>query len=276
MITGLAVLLAAATWGCTPVPGADRLWQPTTRWVIVGEMHGTAETPEAFTNLVCLAAATGRPITVALEYSADWQPVIDSYLASNGDAKARAELLSLPIWHQDMQDGRGSIAFLQMFERLRHLKQAGRIAGVVASDVGRSTPSGQARDASMAKAWTAISAADNGLILALVGNVHAMRKAYVLPELTIVTAGSLMPVARTTTVNVVGNGGKAWNCQQNGCSGHDNGVPRHAVNGIVYSDDADRRWDVTYELGIPTTAALPAIPVTAPSSPPAAIRPSGG
>jgi hypothetical protein len=276
MIASLAVLLAVATSGCAPVPGADRLWQPTTHWVIMGEVHGTAETPEAFTNLVCLAAATGRPITVALEYSADWQPVIDAYLASNGGAKARAVLLTLPIWHAEMQDGRGSIAFLKMFEQLRYLKQAGKITGVAASDVGRATPSGQARDTSMAQAWTEISAADDGMILALAGNIHAMRKAIVRPERTIVTAGSLMPVARTITVNIVGNGGKAWNCQKNGCAEHDNGPPRDAVNGIVYADDADRRWDATYELGIPTTAAPPAIPVAAPSSPPAAARLGGG
>jgi len=88
MIAILAALLGA-TASCTSVSGADQLWQPTTRWVIVGEMHGTNETPDAFSNLICLAAATSRPVTVALEYSADDQAVIDAYLASNGNAQAR-------------------------------------------------------------------------------------------------------------------------------------------------------------------------------------------
>lgn len=104
MIAVLPALLGAAIT-CTPVPGADQLWQPTTRWVIVGEMHGTNETPDAFANLVCLAAATGRPVTVALEYSADDQATIDAYLASSGDAQSRATLLSLPLFTSEMQDG---------------------------------------------------------------------------------------------------------------------------------------------------------------------------
>ncbi|MEP7211342.1 MAG: hypothetical protein ABI740_10935, partial [Alphaproteobacteria bacterium] len=256
-----AVLLAAAASACAPVEGADRLWLPATHWVIVGELHGTNETPDAFTNLVCLAASSGRPVTVALEYSADWQPVINAYLNSDGGADARAALLTLPVWQAEMQDGRGSIAFLQMLDRLRRMKMAGRIVGVIGSDVGGSTPSGQTRDAAMAQAWTAIPTAENGIILALVGNVHAMRKAMVRPERTIVTAGSLMPSARTITVNVVGNGGKAWNCQADGCQEHDNGVPRQASAGIVIATDADYPWSATYELGRLTTAASPAIPV---------------
>lgn len=264
MIVSLAALLAAMASGCVPVPGADGLWQSKTRWVVVGEIHGTNETPDAFTNLVCLAAATGRPVTVALEYSADWQPVINAYLASDGGSEARATLLTLPVWKSEVQDGRGSVAFLRMFDRLRRMKRAGQITGVIGSDEGRSPPPGQMRDAAMAKAWTAIPAANNGIILALVGNIHAMRKAMVRPDRTIVTAGSLMPPARTITVNVIGNGGKAWNCQSDGCGEHKNGAPRTANTGISFGNDADHAWDTTYELGRPTTAAAPAITVKAP------------
>lgn len=257
MIAILAALLGATT-SCTSVPGADQLWQPKTRWVIVGEMHGTNETPDAFSNLVCLAAATNRPVTVALEYSADGQAIIDAYLASNGNAQARAELLTLPLFTARMQDGRGSVAFLRLFDTLRRMKQAGQIKGVVASDVGRSTPPGQERNAAMAQSWKAIPAAQNGVILALVGNLHAMRKPVALSGRTIITAGSLMPAQQTVTVNVTGSGGQAWNCQADGCSAHDNGQPHQAANRITYSTDPDRRWDAFYELGVPTTAATPA------------------
>lgn len=267
MIVSLGALLAATASGCTPVPGADGLWQSRTRWVVVGEMHGTDETPDAFANLVCLAAATGRPVTVAVEFSTDWQPVIDAYLDSDGGPKARAALLTLPVWKTEMQDGRGSVASLRMLDRLRRMKLAGRITGVLGFDIGRSTLSGQTRDAAMAKAWTAIPAADNGIILALTGNIHAMRKALVRPNRTIVTAGSLMPPTRTITVNVVGNGGKAWTCQSDGCGEHANGPSRAASAGILYGDKVDRAWGATYELGRPTTAAAPAKAVKAPSRP---------
>ncbi len=231
MIAIVAALLGATASSCTPVPGADRLWQPTTRWVIVGEMHGTNETPDAFANLVCLAATTGRPVTVALEYSGDGQSVINTYLASDGNAQARSALLTLPLWNAEMQDGRGSVAFLRLWDRLRRMKQAGKITGVVASDVGTSTPPGQERNAWMAKAWTAIPEPDHGIVLALVGNVHAMRKPIAFLADTIIPAGSLMPAKQTITVNVVGSGGKAWNCQTDGCIEHDNGPPRQVGTG---------------------------------------------
>lgn len=274
MIVSLVALLAATASGCTPVPGAGGLWESRTRWVVVGEIHGTNETPDAFANLVCLASATGRPVTIAVEFSADWQPVIDAYLASNGGPKARAALLTLPVWKTEMPDGRGSVASLRMLDRFRRMKRSGRITGVLGFDTGRSTSSEQTRDAAMAKAWTAIPAADNGIILALTGNIHAMRTPFVRPNRTIVTAGSLMPPTRTITVNVVGNGGKAWTCQSDGCGEHANGPPRAASAGILYSDKVDHAWGATYELGRPTTAAAPAIPVKAPSQPSGRIRTS--
>ncbi|WP_260597536.1 hypothetical protein [Sphingomonas endolithica] len=258
MIAIAAALLSATAPSCAPVPGANHLWQPNIRWIIVGEMHGTNESPDAFVNLICLAAKTGRPVTIALEYSSDDQAAIDAYLSSDGAAQARASLLKLSLFASDMQDGRGSIAFLRLWEQLRVMKQAGRIVGVVASDVGRSTPQGQERNAAMAQTWTSITAANDGIILALVGNLHAMRRPITIANRTIVPAGSIMPAKRTITMTIDGNGGKAWNCQDDGCLQHDNGDPRQAAHGITYLTAADRQWDATYELGVPTTAAVPA------------------
>lgn len=257
MILGLVAALSAAA--CMPVPGAERLWQPATRWVIVGEMHGTVETPAAFANLACLAAESGRPVTISIEYSEDWQPEIDAWLTSDGGAEARAALLRMKAW-TGHQDGRASIAFLRMFEQFRLLKQAGRITGVIATDVGKSRQDGEERDAGMARLWRAIPAADNGVILALIGNFHAIRSALVTPDKTIPPSASLMPPGQTVTVNVIGNGGQAWYCGREGCGANYNGKPREAPAGIAYSGDADRRWDATYELGVATTAAAPALP----------------
>ncbi len=259
MITVLAILLGASVANCVPVPGADRLWRPSIRWTIVGELHGTNEAPDAFVNLVCLASATGRPVTVAVEYSADSQPVIDTYLASRGDGPAQAALLRLQPFTSEMQDGRGSVAFLHMWDRLRRMKQAGQINGVIASDVSRSSAPGQDRDAAMAQTWASIPTADDGIILILVGNVHAMRKPMSFLGRTIVTAGSLMPASRTITINVTGSGGTAWNCQADGCKSHNNGPPLHVKTGISYLTDVNRSWDAEYQLGRPTTAAFPAI-----------------
>lgn len=258
MIAIAAALLSAITPSCAPVPGASRLWQPETRWVIVGEMHGTNESPDAFANLVCLAGTTGRPVTVALEYTSDDQATIDAFLTSDGSPVEQAKLLKMFLFKSEFQDGRGSVAFMRLFEQLRTMKQAGRIDGVIASDIGRITPEGQERNASMAQIWTGIAAPNDAIILAYVGNLHAMRRAISLGDRTIVPAGALMPAKRTVTINVDGNGGKAWNCQDDGCRPHDNGDLRQVPLGITYSKAADRQWDAVYELGVQTTAAVPA------------------
>lgn len=258
MLGIVAALLAAAAPACTPVPGSSRLWESTIRWVIVGEMHGTNESPDAFANLICLAAATGRPVTAALEYRADEQRAIDEFLASDGSADAQASLLKLTLFASKYQDGRGSTAFLRLFHRLRILKQSGRVRGVIASDIGRATPEGQDRNEAMAQSWKAITAPNNAIILAYVGNIHSMRKPITLGDRTIMPAGALMPSPATLTVNVDGNGGTAWNCQDDGCRPHSNGDVRHAKQEITYATAADRQWDATYELGVSTTAAPPA------------------
>lgn len=258
MIIELAAIAAATASGCTPVAGADQLWRPGIRWVLVGELHGTNEIPDAFANLVCLAGERQRAVTVALEYSADWQDTIDTYLASDGGAAARAALLAIPVWGSRLQDGRTSTAFLRLFERLRVLKRAGRIAGVVAADVRSRAAMAGPRDAAMARAWQAIPVAGDGVVLALVGNLHAMRTSWTFAGRTIETAGSLMPRAQTMTVNVMGLGGTAWTCQDDGCAPHAAGDARFAKAGIAATTDPAIPYDAMYELGVPTTAALPA------------------
>lgn len=258
MITSFLLSLALAPLAdCRAVPGAEQLWAPGVRYVVVGELHGTNETPDAFANLACLAAHTGRPVTIALEYPADAQAAIDAWLRSDGSASAKAALLELPIWHGAMQDGRSSVAFLRLFETLRVMKQAGTIRGVMASDV-TALPTNGTRDAAMAGAWQRIDAGATGIVLVLVGNLHAMRQQR--EGFPLIPAASLLPRDRTVTIDAVGNGGQAWYCQQDGCGANRAGPPRDAAEAIVRFDDAAAPWDARYELGRPTTAAAPAVP----------------
>ena len=250
LIAAALALAAGQAVGLCPVPpGAEVLWQPAIRYLLIGEIHGTVETPAAFADLVCAAARSGRPVTVALEYSSDSQPVVDAFLASNGDAEARAALLALPIWQDEWQDGRSSTAFLALFERLRVLKQAQLIRGVVCSDTGKDTPKTMPRDAVMARNWQAVTLGSNGLLIALAGNVHMMRRPVEQPGITIHTAGSLMPRERTMTVDVRYNGGKAWSCQQDGCGVHAAGRARRVEPGLVPTTDPAEHFDAVLELG---------------------------
>ncbi|HEX4693325.1 hypothetical protein [Sphingomonas sp.] len=257
----IATALAAASAVCHSVPGAEQLWGTEIRWVFVGELHGTNEIPDAFVNLACLAAQQKQPVTVALEYPVDEQPWIDAFLVSDGGAKARAALLAAPFWHRDFQDGRSSVAFLRMFERLRAMKHRGLIAGVRCFDVSDSSPDRRERNAAMADRLVAIQAETRSRIMVLVGNFHASRSSIARAGRIIRPAASLMPRDQTITVNVIGNGGTAWDCEQEGCGPHSSGPDRDARRGIVLETDPAARWDVTYELGRRTTAAVPAVPL---------------
>lgn len=65
---------------CRSISGADALVNRTDlRWIVVGEMHGTKETPEVFSDLTCLASAS-RPVIVAVEQLTTEQPAIDDFI----------------------------------------------------------------------------------------------------------------------------------------------------------------------------------------------------
>lgn len=263
----LAALAAAAA--CSPVPGADALFTPQRRWVIVGDTHGTNETPDAFANLACLAGKARRPVTVALEYPADAQPVLDSWLQSDGGDKARAALLGLPMWRNPLQDGRTSVAFLRLFDRLRRLKQQGLIAGVRGFDMPSDGSAHGDRNAFMAARLTTIAHETGGLVLALVGNFHAIRTSMTFGGQSVAPAASLLPAGARVSVNVVGDGGSAWNCQSDGCRVHsEEAAVGSAKAGITPTRDPADRFDAVYELGKPFTAARPAVPGIADTSAP--------
>jgi hypothetical protein len=62
---GFLLFAAAANAGCPPTPGAEQVWSNTSlRWVFIGEMHGSNETPNAFSTLVCNVLAHRKRVTV--------------------------------------------------------------------------------------------------------------------------------------------------------------------------------------------------------------------
>lgn len=269
MIAALtALLLGAAQPACAPIAGADQLWKPATRWVIAGEMHGTAEMPAAFYDLVCLAVRTGRPVYVALEYPSREQGLIDAFLASDGGTAARAALFKGFLWQLKGQDGRASQAFLRLFDQLRLMKQAGQIRGVTAfvpdipniMDVQKAGTLNATINKGMADDLKAIAAPDNALILTLVGGIHAMTTQVTFGKETYRPAAALLPRERAISIRLAANGGEAWNCQET-CGPHPSGIARQAQRGLIYGpaqpSSADR-FDATFELGVPTTASPPA------------------
>jgi hypothetical protein len=168
----LATAVVSSLGNCGQISGADAiLHDRAIRWVIVGEQHGTTESPKIFADLACLAGTSGRKPVIAVELPTDTTELIREYLSSPDERTPRSRLLAHPFWHGPFHDGRSSKAMMSLLERLRQLKQANIIADVIAFQPTVAVID-EAYERAMALNLEKASS-DGNLVLALVGNVHA-------------------------------------------------------------------------------------------------------
>lgn len=139
------LLFLAATLGCEQATDARLCALPFTfpaaateaRIVMLGDLHGTHETPQLAAELACALARSGTPVTLAIEMPHDEQVALNAYLASDGGDAARGALIARPFW-QLRRDGTASVATLEMIDRIRALRQRGAQLSILAIDASRS------------------------------------------------------------------------------------------------------------------------------------------
>ena len=252
------LLLATSTatpQPCSPIPGWEQVVaRAETRWIVIGEMHGSNEVPELFSDAVCRTAQSRR-VVVGIEQPAFQQDTINTFLASDGGEAARRLFLEAAMWNGPMKDGRSSEAFFRLFERLRQMKAAGIIEGVVAfqptSFTAQPTPAEYER--AMAEILLSAAGAD-ATVVALVGNVHAMRTEVPFQGGYMAMAANL-PKAETITLNVIGNGGEYWNCTEGRCGANPYpNPPEPFPRGVELSPDEAGPYS---GVGTATTASPP-------------------
>jgi hypothetical protein len=173
------------------------------RFVIVGEIHGTAEAPAIFGELVCAAVASGRPVVVGLERL----PAEEDALR-NGSREA---VVALQGWQHF--DGRSSAAMLELVMRLREMKLA-ELVGFAADGA----PTAGVREERMAAALEAASKRHHGaLVIALTGNLHGSKK-------PIEGFGNYpfmaMLMQDTVSLLISDRGGTAWTSTNGECAPH--------------------------------------------------------
>ncbi|WP_448135127.1 calcium-binding protein [Stenotrophomonas rhizophila] len=217
------------------------------RLVVLGEYHGTAETPLLVADLMERYSRNTAAVRLGLELPMSENVALARYLRSDGGADARETLRTSPFWvvKDDQHDGRRSRDMLALIEAVRVLRAQGRDVGVAGYDTetGASTSSDQ-RDAAMAthlrQQFNALPA--DARMLVLTGNVHAMRtrSADAPPEMQKTMAAYLLDLP-LYSVRLEALRGHFWACFQ----------PCRAVplierppRAAKEDTDADRQYDL--------------------------------
>lgn len=259
MLTLLAALMGGALPACTPIEGSEVLWRNDLRFVVLGELHGTAEAPAAFADMVCMALERG-PVTVALEYPVQMQPVLDAFMAEPDEPAARGVLLGYEYGPFRHHDGRGSEAMMAMLQRFRTLHQAGSDLRLLATvpDSPRVDGFTQSHaELDRAHLWsTAARAAPERRMMIFVGAVHAEKSRRVGSPLGLPAAAHFRP-EEVLSLSVARQGGEAWNCRQSCGVNPVTAADPAERRGLVLSPAADGTFDGYLALG-PTTASPPA------------------
>ncbi len=205
---------AGAAVPCEPIPGAGALLRPG-GIVLLGELHGTVEAPRVLAELACDALAAGHPVLVGLELPRAAQEELDAFMAGSGTTRERERLLAGEFWQRDYQDGRTSLAMLELHSVLRNLAAASGRLEVVYID----EPSQRgARDRAMAERVLAERAeAPDSIVIVLTGNLHnrlargtAWNSEYE-PMGFLITQRA--PAARIASLQLTNGPGSAWICQ---------------------------------------------------------------
>lgn len=197
------------------------------RLLIVGELHGTNESPELVRMLIDNAVAQG-PVRLGLEMRISGQAAMEAFLHSPGSTTDRAKMFQSPFW--DSKDGRSSTAMLQLIDRVRALRSTGADVDIFFMEpdsVGKVMGDEDYmafKEGGMAKSIRRVlnAGAPNPSVIALMGNVHARYgesfKGMTLPtpsvteRLLAFNPYVVMPAARQTA---------SWNCISEKCGVYD-------------------------------------------------------
>lgn len=233
----MMLALLAALAPCDPVPGAEPLLRPGAV-LLLGEIHGTTESPKALSKLSCLAVEKGLAMTVALEIPVSERGRVDRFMTGG----ARSQLLSGAFWLREYQDGRSSAAMLELLTALRTLR--GRAEAAVDVVLIDDPEADGGRDRFMAERLAErIGRFSEHLILALVGNVHNRLTVGTRFDPAYEPMGWLLtqlrPDAGIDSLRITHGGGTAWVCT--GTQASDCGVRelsgREGVAGIEMFGD---------------------------------------
>lgn len=231
--------------------------------VLIGDLHGTREIP-AFVGRLVSTLVAHQPVVLALEIPGEVAPSLDAFLASDGGRAARDAFTHGPWWTNEYQDGRRSVAMLELIDTARRLRAAGAPLRVACIDMPATEPTGQSRDDAMAQQVIALRAAQPAAVLVVyAGNVHTRKAAPAgRPDYTTMAmrmAGGMANGGAIVSLDAHWAEGSAWVCMSGapGDCGPRFMVARSNERGVHLERSPDGAYDGWFGLG-PITASPPA------------------
>ena len=211
--------------------------------IVIGEVHGNAQTPAFVSGLVCSLLKDGRSVILALERDGGEQLALNQYLVSEDKAADSWVLLAQPAWALPPQDGRSSAAVLALIDDIRELRRAGQRVAVLAMQQSlrvdvmlqrqneqqqRLSPTDEQldnrlNDRTMADALAAAALRYRGYtVVAVAGNQHtATERGSWETDLQFQPMGQLLKaMVPTFFIGLKSEGGTSWNCRQVECAAH--------------------------------------------------------
>lgn len=207
------------TSSCKHIDGLAALLQPGSV-LLLGEVHGTVESPAVAAAAVCLALEAHRSVTLALEIPREEAPRLLTFLSSDGAESGRTALLTGRFWQPEERDGRSSAAILALLEEVRNRQHSGQPVKVEPFD-RVDVHGAQDRERAMAEQLKAAAeAAPQNVLVVLAGNVHTRVTRGVPWNERYEPMGFLLthaaPNLRVTSLDIAYSQGSAWFCM-NGC-----------------------------------------------------------
>ena len=251
----------STTTSCPSIGGVDQVLAPGIA-ILVGEVHGTEQSPAFVSALACNALWAGYSVTVGLEIPIDEGGRVNSFLASAGAQADRDALLAGAFWQSEPHDGRSSVAMVALLDDVRTRRQAGDPIDVALLD---DTGDGD-RDRAMAGHLAeAANANPEGIVIALTGNAHTMVQPPPDADPGFAPMGQaateLLGSGRVVALDVTFSSGTAWVCTDTcGAStlqGTGPADPAFAIT--LHLADASSGYHGEYSVG-PITASPPAVP----------------
>lgn len=185
--------------------------------LLLGEMHGSEQSPAFVARVACVALEEGHDVIVALEIPAEEGQRIETFLNSTGGGRDRRALLRSPFWTAEFQDGRRSEAMFRLIAQIRHWRARGSAVTVWAIDLATEPANAQERDRWMGTALSRASEQHpSSVIIALIGNVHTRVTRGVPWDADYEPAGfvlrNLRPDLALMALDVAHSGGTSWFC----------------------------------------------------------------